>query len=371
MKLLRLIFIPVAAACVAVHAIAVAAGTTAAPGTADFAAGPAPARASYVIFQLDNDLFTGSDRDYTNGARLAYLRPIPADSLNRLQGWLRDLGGTGDWEFFRGLASAIDPQAVAYDWGTGLTQLMFTPPDPELTASPPGERPYAGWLGMEFSLHAKDAKALSSVVLSIGWTGEDALAQETQEWVHRNISNSPIFQGWDSQIPGEITVNLHLDHKRRLGFLADPTADWLVQFDGYLEWGAALGNFRTDAHAGALVRAGFNLPLQYMTPRIQLGAYSHELFLAEKRGPLAGWSLYVFGGARGSAVAHDITLDGPLFRDFDTGTSSEELVGELLAGVGIRYGTFTVTFARTFRSREFDGQASSHQFGSVLASAGF
>ncbi len=328
-------------------------------------------RDSYLVFQLDNDLFTGSDRNYTNGARLAYLRPIAEKDLNWIQKSLRTLGGTGDSRLFNFLAVAVDPDQVRFDWGIGLTQLMFTPSDPEWTEAPPGERPYAGWLGMEFSLHAKDSRAVSSVVLSVGVTGEYSFAEETQKWVHTHISGSPVFQGWDSQIPGEVTVNLNFDQKRRFGDLARATRDWLMEVDGYLEWGAGIGNFRTDAYVGTLLRTGIHLPVQYATPRIQLGNYSHELFLPGARVNRSEWSLYLFGGARGTAVAHDITLDGPVFRSFDTGVSSEPLVGELVAGVGFRLGSFTLTFSRTFRTKEFDGQEQGHQFGSILASIGF
>jgi hypothetical protein len=327
-------------------------------------------RASYLQFQLDNDLFTGSDRNYTNGARLAWLKPIPVESMNGLQDWLRGLSGAGDNRFFSLLTSFIEPETVAYDWGTGLTQLMFTPEDYAATEAPPGQRPYAGWLGIEFSLHAKDARSLSSVLLSIGTTGENALAQETQEWVHRNISNSPIFQGWDSQVPGELTVNLQFDRKRRFTSLAEHSRDWLLAMDGYFEWGAALGNFRTDADVGALMRIGYNLPVQYVTPRIQLGGYAHELFLGEHK-PAGRWSLYAFGGVRGTAVAHDITIDGPVFRDYDSPVSSEPLVGGALVGFGLRLQSLTVTYSRTFRTEEYSTQDGGHQFGSLLVSLGF
>ncbi len=337
------------------------------PGAAPGQGDAPPARPAQLLFQLDNDLFTGSDRDYTNGARFAYLRPVPEESLNRLQHWLQELSGARRHPLFSRLTAFIDPAEIQYDWGVGLTQLMFTPEDSAAPAAPAGQRPYAGWLGAEFSLHAKDRRALSSVTLALGTTGAPALARQTQEWVHRHISGSPIFQGWSSQAPAEPTLNLNLDRKRRLRALAELSADWPLGLDGYLEWGAAAGNFRTEAYLGALLRCGFNLPVAYQTPRLQLGTYAHELFL--DGGPRGrGWSLAGFVGARGSAVAHDITLDGPLFRDHPGAVSSRPLVGELMAGAGLRWQRLSVTVARTFRGREFRGQDHSHQFGSVLVS---
>lgn len=327
-------------------------------------------RDSYIIFQLDNDIFTGSDNDYTNGARLAIMQPVPEKSLNRMQRMLKRMTGVEKDSRFGYLRSLVESESISYDYGIGISQLMFTPDDPELTSYVPGKRPYAGWLGAEVSLHAKDDKALSSVVFSVGITGEHSRAQPTQNWVHRNISDSPIFQGWDSQIPTEVTVNLIFDRKRRLRKLADATRDGLIQMDGYFEWGAMLGNGVTGAHVGTMLRIGYNLPVQYMAPRLQFGNYPHELFSSGSRN-LGKLSVYGFGGARMNGILHNITLDGPLFRDFDTGTSSEPIYGELIVGLGLRIDWITVAYSRTFRGQEFHGQEYNHQFGSVLVSLAY
>lgn len=326
-------------------------------------------RPSYLLFQLDNDLFTGSDRDYTSGVRIAWLQPISGDSLNTLQRRLRDLGGTGNYPFFQRLNAFIDPEGVEYDWGVGITQKMFTPEDPDATIVPAGQRPYAGWLGVELSLHAKDPRALSTVTLSIGTTGKQALARQTQNWVHRNISDSPIFRGWDEQIPAEITINLHFDRKRRYRQLANATGDGPLEMDGYLEWGAALGNWRTDAYLGTMIAAGYNLRTSYPHPRVQLGSYTHELF-RDADGSGGDWTVAGFSGVRGTAVVHDITLDGPWFRKFD-GVSSRPFVAEWIVGASVRYRSWTVAWSRTFRSREFRGQQDRHQFASIQIARGF
>ena len=318
-----------------------------------------------AIVQFDNDLLTGTDRDYTNGARVAFIREFDTKkpSANLLQKGLYALSGAkADAPFHEHRLPGEGP--LRFAWGFGLTQLMYTPDNPTALAAPEGERPYAGWLGLEFSLHAKNSESVSSVTLSFGTTGDASHAEQTQEWVHTHISGSPIYQGWDSQVPGEFTLNLHFDHKRRAGFL-DFSRDWPVEFDGYYEWGAALGNFRTDAYLGAILRTGYNLPATFSTPRVQLGSYGHALF--RKEAPdAAPLSVFGFAGARGSAVLHDITIDGPLFRDFDTAVESEPVVGELLFGIGLRYAWAELTLSHTYRSNEFNGQHANQEFGSVI-----
>ena len=137
-----------------------------------------------TILQLDNDLFAGSDRDYTNGIRFAFIKEMgPDTSLNRfLEKQLYALSGAEiNGGFFKWRLKKRDNLRFAY--GAGLTQLMFTPDDFTASEAPEGERPYAGWLGLEFSLHAKNDKEVSSVTLSLGTTGDASMAEEAQDWV--------------------------------------------------------------------------------------------------------------------------------------------------------------------------------------------
>ncbi|MDP4610765.1 MAG: lipid A deacylase LpxR family protein [Opitutales bacterium] len=321
-----------------------------------------------VFVQWDNDLLSGSDRDYTNGARVAFVQDLDPNQKthNFLQKSLYRLTGAAggglldDYRF-------NDVGSTRFSWGVGVTQLMFTPDDFSTPAAPQGERPYAGWAGLEFSLHVKNDHSASSVTLALGTTGPNSYAGDSQTWVHENLSGSPLYQGWDSQVPGELTVNLHFDHKRRIDWL-DCSIDWPIELDGYTEWGAALGNFRTDAYLGGVVRAGYNLPASYATPRVQIGSYGHAVF-ADAQDDDDPFSIFGFAGARGSAVLHDITLDGPVFRDFDTGVDREPFVGELLVGVGISWGNIDLSLSQTLRTDEFKGQDKNQIYGSVMLRA--
>lgn len=321
----------------------------------------APAR---LLVQWDNDVFAGSDRDYTNGARIAYIQDLDPDQSTHsfFQNTFYNLTGA-DEDAFLGDYRYNSNSPNRYSWGIGVTQLMFTPEEPSSLTAPKGERPYAGWLGLEFSFHAKNEESATSVTLSLGTTGKNSYAEDAQKWIHENVTDSDVYQGWDSQLPGEMTVNLHLDHKNRIDWLS-ATKDWPIEFDGYTEWGTALGNLRTDAYLGGLLRAGFNLPATYTTPRVQIGSYGHALF-KEQSGD-SPFSLFMFAGARGSAVLHDITLDGPVFRDFDTGVNREPLVAEFLAGIGMRWKNCDLSLSRTIRTDEFENQNENQEFGSIL-----
>lgn len=317
------------------------------------------------VTQWDNDLLTGTDRGYTNGVRIALVREIDPNrevhnTLQRALYRLSRAGSDGIWGDDQRFSSE---DSLRFSWGLGLTQLMYTPDVFTTPTAPFGERPYAGWLGIELSLNVSDSDSVSGVTVSIGTTGKYSFAEQAQDWVHRNISGSPIYQGWDSQVPGEPTLNIHFDRKQKISFLK-PTEDWPIMLDAYYEWGAAVGNFQTNAYIGSLLRFGHNLPNTYATPRVQLGSYGQALFApAEHR---ADFSIYGFTGIRGTGVLHDITLDGPLFRSSNTGVESKPFVGEYIYGLALRLSSVDISISQTTRSDEFNGQTANQRFGSIM-----
>jgi hypothetical protein len=114
-----------------------------------------------------------------------------------------------------------------------------------------------------------------------------------------------------------------------------------------------------------MIRFGYNLPPDFSDPRLSDTAYSHRYFSggADYHGP---WSAYLLFGATGRAIAHDATLDGPMFEsDFDTGNQREPFVGELFAGFGVRYHEVELGYAHTFRSKEYREQDGGQDFGTL------
>ena len=319
----------------------------------------------YLTFFLDNDLFSGTDENYTNGARLSWINegkpviniPFVQDNLHRFS------GGSDSLKWVQKVFGFRNPALVEYSHGFALSQLMFTPVTLETEVPPPGERPYAGWLGVGFSLHARDAYAQNSVELTLGVVGPAAYAQETQDFIH-DLRDFERFQGWDSQIPNEATLNLHFTQRRRIVLLDTwQSLPFGIKVDGFRETGFALGNFRTDAHLGILIRAGWNLPVEFADPRLSPTAHSQRIYSSGAN--TAPWSFYTLIGAQVNGILHDITLDGPLFRSYDTGVDREPVVGELYAGFGIRYKDCELSYVHTFRTKTFETQNGAQSFGSV------
>lgn len=322
----------------------------------------------YLTFYLDNDLFAGTDRNYTNGIRLSWISEgQPLLDIMPARRTLERIAGEEEGYRLIGLLSGFDPERVRehdleLNYGLSLTQLMFTPEDFSPPTQPEDERRYAGWLALGFSVHARDENAVNSVELLLGATGPWSLAKEAQDLVH-DIRDIERFEGWSEQIPNEITLDLSFLQKRRAGFL--PESPRGLSADGLFEWGLRLGTFRTAARLGGFYRIGFNLPVDFSDPRLSALAYSHRYFEHE-RGPGRDWSAYLLFGVTGQGVAHDATLDGPLFRSFDTGNTREPWVGEVFGGFGIRWRMLEFSYVHTWRTREFEEKrGSSFDFGSL------
>lgn len=325
---------------------------------------PFPDRdAGYLTLYFDNDLFGGDDKDYTNGIRLSWISDDrPVERLGGVQRNLRRFSGDDEsYGVFRRVTGFKDPTKIHYNYGFSLTQLMFTPEDPLPRVQPPGQRRYAGWLGLGFSLHVKDEHILNSVEFTVGMIGPNSLAEESQDIIH-DLRDIDKFNGWEDQVPNEVTADISFVQKRRADFIEVERGAFRI--DGLTEWGVRLGTFRTEAHLGGFFRAGYNLPPDFSDPRLSSTAYSHRYFGGggDYRGH---WSIYTLFGATVRGVAHDATLDGPVFRDFDTGNHREPFIAEAFCGLGIRYRSVELSYVHTWRTEEYREQDEPADFGTV------
>lgn len=322
-----------------------------------------------LTFYLDNDLFAGSDDGYTNGARVSWISGNrPVEELRGVHRYLRYMvGDDQSLTPFQWLSGFEDASRISHNYGFSLTQQMYTPDDPLPYAPVAGERPYAGVLLLGFSLHAMDENVLNSVAISTGVVGPHAYAEETQDFIH-SVLGERKFNGWDNQVPDEFLLNIHLEQKRRLAFLAYERGSFGM--DGFTETAIDLGNYLTAASAGAVVRVGCNLPIEFSDPRLSPDAYSHKLFRSD-RVVSSPWSLYAMFGASGSAIAHDVTLDGPWFRSYSSGVDREPFVGEVFAGFGVRYESWEFSYVHTFRSKAYESQDETTSFGSLAIRKSF
>ena len=185
---------------------------------------------------FENDLFTGTDRYYTNGVKLGW-------SSSDLANYSDSPYASPFLPLFN-ILPYINERAYQKNLVFAFGQNMYTPDDTEATALVPGDRPYAGWLYLGVGVVWKDAEVRNSLVLNMGVVGSWSLAQEAQRLVH-DVRGLDHPKGWDNQLHNELGVVAVYErewrwpkHQRRVGL------DW--EFLPHA--GLAVGNVQTYAN---------------------------------------------------------------------------------------------------------------------------
>jgi lipid A 3-O-deacylase len=345
----------------AVVAVGIALALATLPIDASATGSPVPTREPFspgsidsigiVTFQWENDWFggQGTDRHYTQGLRLAYL-----GAEDRL------------WTGVARVARALPPfpDSGRFRPSFALGQNLYTPEDIKTVDLVVDDRPYAGWLYAAIGLVADNGATLDFLELSVGVIGPAALGEETQSWIHRVIG-SPHPEGWHHQLGNELAVLVSYDKKwraklafpeppllRRVGLSADVTP----------HLGGALGNVFIHASAGAMLRIGRDLPADYGPPRISPSLPGSEFFVPSHR--VGG---YLFVGADGRFVAHNMFLDGNTFADSHR-VDKKPVVGDLQAGAVLILERVRLGFTYVLRSEEFTLQRGGDRFGALTIS---
>lgn len=305
------------------------------------AAEPDPSLGTLTLVVENDAVF--NDRNYTSGLLLSFV------SGDRPEGtpvrWLA-----------RHLLCADDEDEVHF--GLAVGQSLFTPERTRATLPSPDEHPYAGWLYGAFSILVESDTTLDTLALELGTVGPKARGEEAQNFAH-DVLDVNESRGWDEQVENEFAVALHYDRKWRLF----SHLEWKgIELDLTPNVGVAAGNRLTQASIGLTLRIGDDLHNDFGPLRVRPGLSGGGLLHTRDRA-----SGYLFVGAQGRAIAHDITLDG------NTGghgpsVDRRPLTGDLQAGFALQLYRLQGGVSVTLRSSEFRPQSDADIFSSLFLS---
>lgn len=297
-------------------------------------------------FYFENDLFSDTDRYYTNGARASFLSS-DLEAL-KLPHWAQQV---------KDLCWFLDRDGFTNNIGLAFGQEIYTPEDISQNALIEDDRPYAGWLYTAISLHHKSDSELHKLELALGVVGPQSLAEGAQNYVHSE-RNIPRARGWDNQLRTEVGAILTYEHQRRYALRSSQN------------WGSdlipaatiSIGNVLTQASARVTLRGGYHLPEEFHANRIRVSGYVQP---THRNGTAAqDWSIYAFSTLEMRGVLRDITLDGNSTKDSHR-VDRIPLVGELELGMGVRYRRYRLVYSHVLRTEEFEQQHNSQKFGSL------
>ncbi len=306
-------------------------------------------------FYFENDLFSGTDSNYTNGIKYSLISPnvspeAPDGKLPR-----KVLKYIHEIPF---IARSGYRQSHKVEFSIG--QNMYTPSDIESFDLIEDDRPYAGWTYLSTSYHRKNEARqymnfLDTVEIQFGIVGPESFAEDSQKLVH-DIRDLERPNGWHNQLKNEPGLEIVFERK------------WLfhsMEMDRFglnatTHMGGALGNVYTYLNTGLELRFGWNVPHDFGVSLIR-PAGSTRLRIKDT------FSIFLFGATNAKAVARDIFLDGNTFTDSHS-VDKKHFVADVAGGIAVNYKKIIFTWTQILRTKEFKDQESRHSFGSIALS---
>jgi len=299
------------------------------------------------LIDFDDDtefiLGPGTDQAYTGGYRIAFL----SDEQKR-PWWLKHSFIDQNEENFKATSGLI------------LGQQLYTPDNIHTNLPQPNDRPYAAWLyGGLTSTYMTHAKS-HLLEFDFGFVGSRAEGGFVQNEVHQLIGNPPA-QGWAHQVRNEPILQLYyqMRQKRRDFFPLSPDHD----VDVIPYYGMAFGNVAVKAHAGIFIRySPGELPKDFGPTRVT--SEDGDTFMPSDDGGHKETKIFWFAGARLTAVALNIFLDGNTFRSSPRVTKFP-IVAMSDVGVGKNWRTWSLVWRYVTYSPEFAENAAFNSFAAL------
>jgi lipid A 3-O-deacylase len=226
---------------------------------------------NYFRVNYENDFFSGTDRDYTQGIYLEWVN----HSLSR----------------FPLMHLLAKPRNSDIKYGLALEHNAYTP---NIIADPAiqyGDRPYAGVLLLKSFLTAINASRHERVsfILSTGLIGPWAGGEGMQKGIHHWI-NYTQPEGWHNQIKNDIALNYQVNYEKEF-------ARWKDRLSLSLYNSARAGTLSTKATTGVTAMLG-----NYYSPFATNGNKRKKKF-----------QYYIYDQPTVSLIGYDATLQGGLF----------------------------------------------------------
>lgn len=308
-------------------------------------------------FYYENDLFAGTDNNYTSGAKFSWVSANLEDYIHDpcLPKWVRQLNRISEIV----QPGVFDTRNMVVSFG----QEIYTPTDKYRSDLIVNDRPYAGWLYLGLAYNARNDKDMEVTEIDIGMVGPASLAKQSQDFIHR-LRGIDRFQGWSNQLNNELGIQFVKERKTKVFNYSRSSGP---KIDAITHYGYSLGNVKTYLNAGMEVRIGTYLPNDFGTSPIRPASDSNAPLPMNVSHRLADGGIHAFVSVDGRAVARNIFLDGNTFSDSHS-VSKRYFVGDVAAGIAWQWVGGKITYAQYLRSKEFRGQVKPQSYGSITLS---
>lgn len=279
---------------------------------------------NYFRFHYDNDYFTSTDRDYTQGYNFELVSPkLTKNPINNL---------------------FLLPKNSDFKYGLSIEHIGFTPNNIGSDEIQFGDRPFAAAIMVKSFSIATDTIQKTRIVssLNIGIIGPGAFGGDMQTAIHEATGNT-IPKGWYNQIKNDIVLNYELTYEKQLlrfhNFLTIQTTTTL-----------RIGTLFTNATAG--LNATFGIVNSPFT----------SVFHKNK------FQLYLYSQPQINCIGYDATLQGGLFNNKSVYTINDSDIKRFTAqnnyGIVLQYQGIYLEYSRCLSTREFNSGIA-HKWGGI------
>ena len=268
---------------------------------------------SYFRFNYDNDYFTSTDQNYTQGYNFELVS-------SRLK------NNPVNYFLFK-------PKVSEIKYGLSVEHIGFTPDTIKSANIQFGDRPFAAAIMLKSFAIATDTiqKSRLTSSLNIGLIGPGAFGKEMQVAIHQ-ATNNPIPLGWRHQIKNDIVLNYEISYEKQL---------WRFRNIFSLQSNSTIriGTLFTNASVG--LNAVFGIINSPFAPIKNKNKFQ----------------LYLYSQPIVNVIGYDATLQGGLFNDQSPYTIPSHDIERFTAqnnyGVILQTRSLYFEYARTIITREF------------------
>lgn len=268
---------------------------------------------NYFRFHYDNDYFTSTDKEYTQGYNFELVSPsLAKNPVNSL---------------------FITPKNSEFKYGLSLEHIGFTADNIASDQIQFDDRPFAAAIMLKSFFIATDTIHKSRIVssLNIGIIGPGAFGGDMQTAIHEATGNT-IPLGWYNQIKNDAVVNYELSYEKQLLRFND---FFTIQSNTTLR----IGTLFTNASAGLNATFGIiNSPFTSVKNKNK-------------------FQLYLYTQPLVNFIGYDATLLGGLFNQKSVYTIKDSEIERITAqnnyGIVFQYHWLYLEYSRTMLTREF------------------
>ncbi len=268
----------------------------------------------YFRINYENDFFTATDRDYTQGILIEKVHP----ALNR----------------FPLMKILWHPKNSKLKYGLAIEHNAYTPKEIGQYDIQYGDRPYAAVLILKSFLIAENFERRLRIAVSFnsGIIGQAAGGEQMQETIHHWL-NGIQPQGWHNQIQNDLILNYQVNVEKEI-----------YQYKNHFLI-SAYGSARLGTLSDK-ISTGFTTSLGNFNSSFSLPASFKSSFR---------WYLYVH--LTGNAVGYDATLQGGVFNHSSVYTIDDENINRFTLqdkfGLVLVFRSLYLEYYRTGTTEEF------------------